>query len=258
MSGAKHPAGRGSVHATMRGAPLLPPSRNPVSTSGHCFRGSFASLKNCGLLKFESNQERMAFVLLEFAPSVTRYSQQPLKMRIRVEGRTRFYTPDIVVQWRNGAKWLVEVKPSEIAGQDEWQVKFEAARVAASDLGYRFVVVTERQVAQPGIHDVIRWLEMRRRHRTEHLGDHRRNDGVDPVLATVSPEIRAHFDRLLEARNGMRVVDAIRALGGAAAGASNLEALLAVRNVVVPLAERVTESTLIQAFTEADDELLFI
>lgn len=258
MSGTPHPTGRGCVHATLRGAPLLPPSRNPVSATGHCFRGSFASLKNRGLLKFESHLEHKVFALLEFAPTVTRYSQQPPRMRIRVDGRTRFYTSDIAVQWRNGAKWLIEVKPSDVAAQDAWQTKFEAARVAAAELGYRFVVVTERHVEQPGMRDVHRWLEMRRRHRTEHLGDPHQHAGVDSMLASVSPEIRAHLDRLLKIRTGVRVVDAVPALGGGAIGASNLDALLAVRHVVVPLAERVTESTLIQAFTEADDELLFI
>jgi hypothetical protein len=246
------------VHGTLRQQPLLPPSRNPVTPTGRgSMRGSFASLKNAIPLKFESDLERKVFALLEFAPSVTRYSQQPPRMPLRIDGRTRLYTPDVAVQWRNGAIWLIEVKPSDLAAQDSWQAKFEAAQVAAAELGYRFVVVTERQVEQPGMRDVHRWLEMRRRHRTEHLGDPRPLAGVDPMLAAVPSEMRAGLDRLLSARTRVRVDAAVCAMGGGAVGASNLESLLAVRYVVVPLSEQVTDSTLVQAFTEADDELLF-
>lgn len=245
------------VHGTPRGRPFMAPSRNPVSTSGHCMRGSFASLKNRGPVKFESNLERYVFCLLEFAPTVVQYSHQPPRMQICVDGRMRRYTPDIAVQWRGGTTWLVEVKPSDIASQPAWQMRFEAARIAARALGHEFVVVTERHVNRPGMDDVHRWLECRRRSRTERLGDPQGQDALQPSI-DVPPQARVRLDKVLAARGQIRVSEAKELLGGATVGAVSLDALLSIRHVVAPLSERVSDSTFIHAFTESDDEELFV
>jgi len=244
------------VHGWRRGESLLPPSRNPVSPSGLTTRGAFASLKNRASVKFESDLERHVLVLLEFAPAVLQFSHQPPRLQIRVNGRMRRYTPDFAVKWRSGLPWFIEVKPSDIAAEPEWQERFQAAREAAQACGYRFVVVTERHACRPGIADVESWLEQRRRHRIESLGD------PAPVLKSLA--IDASLQDLLRlsvalaSREGIAAAQAARLLGGDAVGAAHLDALLCARHVVAPLDERVSDSTLIHSYTEADDESLFI
>jgi hypothetical protein len=218
-------------------------------------RGSFASLKNCGMTKFESDLERKVFCLLEFAPAVLRYSQQPPSVQICVAGRVRRYTPDVAVQWRSGATWIVEVKPSEHVADPAWQERFAAARAAAQARGQRFVIVTDEHVGLPGMKDVMRWLELRRRDRTVHLGDRRRQ--ASSGASTASASAMARLEYALEHRDRLSASEARRLLGDGALGAQALEELLAMRHVVAPLTERVCDTTPIHAYTEADDELLF-
>lgn len=244
------------IFASIRAAPFLPPSRNPVSRSALTMHGSFASLKNHAFVKFESDLERRVLMLLEFAPAVAQFSHQPPRMQIRVNGRTRRYTPDFAVKWRSGVPWIIEVKPSDIAAEPEWQERFQAAREASRERGYRFVVVTERHACRPGMADVASWLEQRRRRRIESLGDSALF--LNSLAVDASLEALLHLSVALDSRQRVVAAEAARLLGGGAVGAAHLDSLLCARHVVASLDKPVSSTTLIHAYTEADDECLFL
>lgn len=245
------------VHATLHGYPFVQPSRNPVTPTGRqSMRGSLYSLKNQGFVKHESELERKVFYLLEFAASVLQYSQQPPRMQLRVNGQSLRYTPDIAVKWRDGLPWLVEVKPLDLALLPAWQARFAAAALLSEAMGYRYVVVTNRQVDQPGMRDVIGWVDERRRQRTAHLGERPSQDACDPAMR-VCLRARKRLDAVLSSQTRLRVREARAVLGGGLAGAAWLGALLSARHVVAPLSETLSDSTFIHAYTEADDADLF-
>ena len=258
MTGRPLNAMAAAVHATLHGEPFISPSRNPVTRTGRVsMRGSFYSQKNLGFVKFESDLERKAFYLLEFVPSALQFSQQPPRLTLRVDGQSLRYTPDIAVKWRQGPPWLVEVKPFETARLPEWQARFAAATEVATSMGFRFVVVTDQHVNQPGMRDVVAWVDERRRVRTERLGE-KQAWSLDDSSARLFACARGRLDAALANRGHLRVRDARSLLGGGVSGAAWLDALLSTRHVVAPLSEALSEGTFIHSYTEADDAELFV
>jgi hypothetical protein len=157
------------------GAPVAVegPTRDPIRAVGRPnFRTKFNSLLNGRLLHCESLLEHQALKLFEVAPGVERFTEQPEPLTIRMgrPTRSRRYTPDILVTWKNSAPWLVEVKPSALARTPLWREKIKAAALAAAARGFHFVVITEQHVAMArlaGIEDV---LTRRHRRHVEGLG----------------------------------------------------------------------------------------
>lgn len=257
MTGRPLNAMAAAVHATLHGEPFISPSRNPVTRTGRIsMRGSFYSQKNLGFVKFESDLERKVFYLLEFVPSALQFSQQPPRMQLRVNGKSIRYTPDVAVKWRHGQPWLIEVKPLEEAHRPEWLVRFAAAAEGASEMGFRYVVVTDRHVNRPGMRNVVAWVDERRRQRTELLGGGQAQAYGDPARE-VSASAHERLDAALASRGHIRVSDARSLLGGGTTGAAWLDALLSSRRVVAPMSESLTETTFIHSYTEADDAELF-
>ena len=163
--------GGGGVRAPTRGQALVSPTRNPAKTSGG-FRVKFFSLKNKGMLNCESLLESHVMRLLEVASAVVSYSEQPPALKLFVPGRkTSKYTPDAIVHWLNGDRWLVEVKPSELAAEPRTKSKLKAAAIAAEACGCEFVVLTEKHVKLAGIRNVAQVLEARRRQHVLALGE---------------------------------------------------------------------------------------
>ena len=242
------------VHAAPRGTPLFNPVRNPIDRSGMCFREKFFSQKNARLVRCESLLEAKVLRLLEFARDVVSYSEQPPRLRIRLSGRVRNYTPDFAVQWRDGAVWILEVKPLDISLREEMQERFAAARAVAASQGMRFLVVSESQVERPGFKDIKRLLEYRRRFRTENLGLSQDDLVPDPASIDVDvTELRATLAAVgeLPAREVVGLLDSD---GG---GRRQFESLLASRVIAWCTDHSLHDSTLIHLFTEFDDEQLF-
>ncbi|CAM5788046.1 Tn7 transposase TnsA N-terminal domain-containing protein [Rhizobacter fulvus] len=152
------------------------PSRDPARVPGRLsFRAKHWSLCNDRHLKCESLLELSVFQALETLPSIRSFTEQPPRLRIKVEGARRAsgYTPDVYVEWFECVPWLIEVKPLELAMLPVWQKKFEAIGVAALAHGYHFVVVTERHFPRDGMPDIRLAAEAGRRHYVESLGSPR-------------------------------------------------------------------------------------
>jgi hypothetical protein len=242
------------VHAARRGAPLFDPVRNPIDRSGMCFRVKFFSQKNARLVRCESLLEAKVLRLLEFARDVVSYSEQPPKLRIRLSGRSRNYTPDFAVRWRDGAVWILEVKPIDIAVREEMQERFAVARAAAASQGMQYRVIGEPQVGRPGFKDIERLLESRRRLRTENLGLSQDDLVSDPASVDVALN---RLSTVLSGVGELPVSEVVGLLDFDGCGRRRFESLLASRLIAWCIDQPLRDSTLIHLFTESDDEQLF-
>ncbi len=109
--------------------------------------------------QYESTLERDFLDLIEFDCNVDRYETQPLTIiYVDGDGRVHGYTPDVFVQYRRDIvpardmpHLLVEIKYREdYRGQfRELKQRLRAARLYARERGWRFAVLTEREIRTP-------------------------------------------------------------------------------------------------------------
>ena len=117
--------------------------------------GIAATSKADGAAQFESTLERDFLSLLEFSPEVKNIDPQPVKIDWSdADGGRRSYTPDVLVEFIEVAgkrPWLCEVKyRSELLEKwAELRPKFKAALHFAKEQGWRFKIVTEREIRTP-------------------------------------------------------------------------------------------------------------
>lgn len=109
--------------------------------------GLFWSRKNGCLVPFESGLERDCCLHLESLPSITGYKAQPGLVTYRMGGRMRKAYPDFLVvdQHQN----LIEVKHSDKASRPEMQEKVAILQQLLADRGFRYGVLTERDIRTP-------------------------------------------------------------------------------------------------------------
>lgn len=113
-----------------------------VSNRGGNTIGRLPSLKVDRMVSFESLLERDFIYWLEFEPTVSWFSEQPLTISYQHGQRTLGYTPDFHVIKQN-QNFLVECKPVEFVTRAENQRKFAAAQSWCAQHHWRFQVVTE-------------------------------------------------------------------------------------------------------------------
>ncbi|WP_407539349.1 TnsA endonuclease N-terminal domain-containing protein [Deinococcus radiomollis] len=111
-------------------------------------RGRLGAPKAGGRAEFESTLERDFYLILEFDPSVRRFTPQPLVVRyLGLNGRKKRYVPDTLVEYQGGRPpCLFEVKyvVDLVADRAEYRQRFRAARQEAKERGWTFSTVTER------------------------------------------------------------------------------------------------------------------
>lgn len=117
--------------------------------------------------QFESSLERDVHLLVHWDYSVEWYQAQPITIDYLDEnGRTRHYTPDLLVKYREDllvpatqqskSPLLAEVKYRADLAKD-WKLlkpKFRAARAYARQRGWDFAILTEREVRTPLLKNV--------------------------------------------------------------------------------------------------------
>lgn len=183
--------------------------------------GRFASAKNQNLIGFESTLEKDFFLLLEFDHRVESFEEQPVTIAYRgLEGRVCHYTPDALVRYQAALAgkpdWqpvLYEVKyRSDLREHGvEYRPKFKAAKHYACDRGWRFRVVTEREIRTSrlsNIHFLLRYRRIR-------VDDQDQGCPVGYAAQAGSPQapyaVSPHVPRFLPIR---RDFGRIMALGG--------------------------------------------
>ena len=150
-------------------ARLIPKSYRSVT-------GRLASTKNQAPVSFESTLEKDFYLLLEFDGQVESFEEQPLTLNyLSAEGQTRRYTPDVLIRYCSDQRGqqplpptLCEVKyRSDLRNHwTEYKPKFRAAKRYAKQQGWRFRLVTEREIRTPRL-KTIRFLRRYRHIRVE-------------------------------------------------------------------------------------------
>jgi hypothetical protein len=110
-----------------------------------------------GIAKFESSLERDFFVLLEFNAEVQRWDPQPV--RIRIDETSRDYVPDVLVTFhpepgsQESQRTLYEVKYRDDLRRNwtHYRPRFRAARRYASEQGWGFKIITEKEIRSGGL-----------------------------------------------------------------------------------------------------------
>jgi hypothetical protein len=90
---------------------------------------------------FESLEERSLLLALDFTGTVEEVLSQPFRLRFETaDGDPGEHIPDFLVVLRDGSRWLLDVRPASLVG-DEDAVRFAAAAEAALEAGWRYSVV---------------------------------------------------------------------------------------------------------------------
>lgn len=121
--------------------------------------GRIASSKLGRAAEFESTLERDLLTLYEFDPQVLGYEEQPVTIGYTTsDGSPRSYTPDVLVSYRGNLARrepkhleLVEVKYRSdlFADWPRLKPKLRAGRAYSRERGWRFRILTEREIRTP-------------------------------------------------------------------------------------------------------------
>lgn len=129
-------------------APARPLRLSRRSLTGH------VALAGGGTASFESSLERDWILVLDFDPSVSHIQVQPFSLTYRNGSQSRRYTPDVLAvysQPMDEATVVYEVKPWEELNNNwpKYRPRFKAAVRHCRSHGWRFKILTERQIRTP-------------------------------------------------------------------------------------------------------------
>lgn len=129
--------------------------QRPIDATFSSFRSMVPLRTPSGAQYVESELEAELLEQLAFAPGTYDLLTQPI-IEYTTNGRTRRYTPDIVVQlqasWDDGpCRYVIEVKRRAdlIANATQYAPKFQAGRVAAENMGAAFRIMAEDRIRTP-------------------------------------------------------------------------------------------------------------
>jgi len=108
----------------------------------------FFSVKMNKRLWSESLAEEDYKYLLDFDSQVDSFEEQPFRIRYVLDGKTRYYTPDLLVLRKDGRRLVVEIKPASKIVTPKNDLLFRIAAALCEAEGYEFVVVTVEMVRQ--------------------------------------------------------------------------------------------------------------
>jgi hypothetical protein len=93
------------------------------------------------LLGFESLEERSLLLALDFTGSLEELLPQPFTLRFGTAGGGfSKHVPDFLAVFRDGSRWLLDVRPARLVKDDD-AMCFAAAAEAALEAGWRYSVV---------------------------------------------------------------------------------------------------------------------
>jgi hypothetical protein len=155
---------------------------------------------------FESLEEQSLLLALDFTGAVEEILPQPFTLRFGIPGgESREHVPDFLAVFRDGSRWLFDVRPARLVREDD-ATCFAAAAEAALEAGWRYSVAGWRPHVRTGTDA----LSAQRRDLEDRLGlQDRLLDAVsagpaafgDLVAATPLPAVaRAHALHLLWCR----------------------------------------------------------
>ena len=121
------------------------PQREPLDHGVRCKPSRWMSPRLDREVGADSDAELQVFQLLDAAEDVNTYCEQPIRIPYRLYGRHHDYIPDVLVDFQDGRRLLIEVKASiDEFAVDRNVVKFEAATRFCRSRGWGFLAVTHR------------------------------------------------------------------------------------------------------------------
>jgi len=117
-------------------------------------RGVYSSIKMKTPMTYRSGWELEYFKYLDSLESVANFFSESLKIQYVSNvktGKTRNYIPDLLVEYVDGNKVLIEIKPSSKISQRVNVKKFAAAQKYCDVNGIRFQIITERDLKELGL-----------------------------------------------------------------------------------------------------------
>lgn len=122
-------------------------ARKVVRRSNYRMTGKFPSFKNSRMMHWESHYEKMAFQLLEIAPFVVSYREQPATFKFsNSEGFTQTHFPDLLVELANGRKLFIEIKPDSAKEDSVLMARTSLLQDLIKQKGYRYLVIYPDQL----------------------------------------------------------------------------------------------------------------
>lgn len=122
-------------------------ARKVVRRSNYRMTGKFPSIKNGRMMHWESHYEKMAFQLLEIAPFVASYREQPATFKFtNNEGLIQKHFPDLLVELVNGRKLFIEIKPDSAKEDLVLVARTSLLQVLIKQKGYRYLAVYQDQL----------------------------------------------------------------------------------------------------------------
>jgi hypothetical protein len=97
---------------------------------------------------YESLLEESAIYHFEFSAQIASYQEQPEKTEFWVEGKRQIYFPDFELMMVDGEVVYVEVKPEAKLKDPVLKKRLEDIAEHYRQRGYRFVVLTDKQLKQ--------------------------------------------------------------------------------------------------------------
>lgn len=125
-------------------------ARRRKKRKGHYHTGIHVSSKG-GECKYRSGWELEYLKHLDADPTVVSYMYEgvciPYVSNVRT-GKVRKYYPDVLVEYADGSKKLVEIKPKKRVSQAAVQKKLKAAQAWCEAHGVTLEVITEDTLRQ--------------------------------------------------------------------------------------------------------------
>lgn len=110
------------------------------------YENGWHSSPKCGRQYYRSSYERRYFLMLDADQTVLSYESEPFKIPYRFDGSTKNYTPDVLVEYVDGSRALVEVKPEVLTREAKNLAKAEAAQRWCKANDVRFLTATEGEL----------------------------------------------------------------------------------------------------------------
>jgi len=117
-------------------------------------RGKFLSAKMNVEMTYRSSWELAYFRYLDNCDNVKAFWSESLKIEyvtnIKTK-KTRNYIPDLLIEYNDGTKQLVEIKPKSKLRQRINLKKFKAAERWSEEKGLKFILITEVDLKELGL-----------------------------------------------------------------------------------------------------------
>jgi Straboviridae/Kyanoviridae head completion nuclease len=117
-------------------------------------RGIYHSTKMNVDMTYRSGWELKYFIYLDADPNVTAFISEGLKIPYlsnKKTGKIRNYIPDLLVEYADKTKKLIEIKPSRRVSNIKNKKKFAAAIEHCKHSEIEFVIVTEHDLKHLGL-----------------------------------------------------------------------------------------------------------